>query len=144
MSEIRKQLQNAIGTTIQNEYLLFTSWLGCTLLTVEEGEIRAEFVVRPEMCNPSGLLHGGIHAAIMDDMVGMTVAAHGLKHLFVSINLSVDFLASAKAGDTVVAHAKLIRVGKTIVNAEATIHNKEGKLLSKATTNMANTGIVVG
>jgi uncharacterized protein (TIGR00369 family) len=119
----------------------FTQWLNGTLRVVEQGEMEAEFIVRKEMTNPAGMLHGGIHSAILDDIVGMTVALYGLEHLYVSVNLSVDFLAPAKVGEKVIARSKVTRAGKTIVNAVAELYNESGTLLSRATTNMANTGL---
>lgn len=119
----------------------FTQWLNGTLRRVEQGELEAEFTVRKEMTNPAGMLHGGIHAAILDDMVGMNVALYGLEHLYVSVNLSVDFLAPVRTGEKVIARSKIIRVGKTIVNAVAELYNESGALLSRATTNMVNTGL---
>jgi uncharacterized protein (TIGR00369 family) len=119
----------------------FTQWLGGKLLRVEQGETDMSFTVRKEMTNPAGMLHGGIHAAIMDDLVGMTVAVYGLDNLYVSVNLSVDFIAPARVGDTVIARAKVTRAGKTIVSATAEILNEKGHLLSRASTNMANTGL---
>lgn len=119
----------------------FTQWLNGKLLRVEPGEIEAEFVVRKEMTNPAGMLHGGIHAAILDDVVGMTVACCGLENLYVSVNLYIDFLAPAKVGETIIARSKVIRAGKTILNATAELYNQAGALLSRATTNMANTGL---
>ena len=119
----------------------FTQWLDGTLRRVDQGELEAEFVVRKEMTNPAGMLHGGIHSAILDDIVGMTVALYGLENLYVSVNLSVDFLAPARVGDKVIARSKVIRAGKTIVNAVAELYNEGGMLLSRATTNMANTGL---
>ncbi|MCS7019816.1 MAG: PaaI family thioesterase [Cytophagales bacterium] len=119
----------------------FTKWLNGSLLRVEKGEIEAEFIVRKEMTNPVGVLHGGIHAAILDDIVGMTVALHGLSNLYVSVNLSVDFLAPAQIGEKVIARSKVVRAGKTIVNAVAELYNESGTLLSRATTNMVNTGL---
>jgi uncharacterized protein (TIGR00369 family) len=119
----------------------FTKWLGGTVLKAELGQMEMSFRVRPEMTNPAGMLHGGIHSAILDDIVGMTVAAAGLANLYVSVNLSVDFMAPARVGDTVVAKAKLVRTGKTIVNAVGELYAEGGTLLSRATTNLANTGL---
>lgn len=119
----------------------FTQWLNGTLRRVEQGELEAEFTVRKEMTNPAGMLHGGIHSAILDDLIGMTVALYGLENLYVSVNLSVDFLAPAKVGEKVIARSKVIRAGKTIVNAIGELYNESGMLLSRATTNMANTGL---
>lgn len=141
MSKLLEMLQASIGHDLTNFAPPLTKWLGGTLLKAELGEFEISFVVRPEMTNPAGMLHGGIHAAILDDTIGMTVAALGLANLYVSINLSIDFLAAARTGDAVISKTKIIRAGKTIVNATAEIYNTQGQLLSRATSNLANTGM---
>ncbi len=118
-----------------------TQWLNGTLLKVEHGEIEMSFVVRHEMTNPAGMLHGGIHSAILDDTIGMTVAALGLPNFYVSVSLTIDFLEPARVGEVVIAKTKIMRAGKTIVNASAEIHNEKGLLLSRASSNLANTGM---
>jgi acyl-coenzyme A thioesterase PaaI-like protein len=38
----------------------FTKWLNGKILSVKRGEIELEFETRPEMANPTGILHGGM------------------------------------------------------------------------------------
>ncbi|TAH17397.1 MAG: PaaI family thioesterase [Cytophagales bacterium] len=142
MSKLLEILQASIGKQMNNFFAPpLTQWLAGTLLKAEHGEVEMSFVVRNEMTNPAGMLHGGIHAAILDDIIGMNVASLGLPNLYVSVNLSIDFLAPARVGEVVISKTKIIRAGKTIVNATAEIYNEKGILLSKATSNLANTGL---
>ncbi len=119
----------------------FSKWLNGTLRAVSADSLEMEFTVRPEMVNPAGLLHGGVHAAILDDLAGMTVAALGLANLYVTMNLAVDYLAPARQGETVRARTQVTRAGKTVVNVVAELYNQSGTLLSRATTNLVNTGL---
>ena len=41
-----------------------------------------EFVMRAEMTIPMGTLHGGVMAAIMDDMIGATIICLGRDHFY--------------------------------------------------------------
>ena len=50
----------------------FGRWLNGTLIAVEEGELTVEVIVREDMCNPGGILHGGVATGMMDDLIGMT------------------------------------------------------------------------
>ena len=118
----------------------FTKWLNGTLLKIEEGEAEMSFVVREEMTNALGILHGGIHSAILDEVIGMTISVMSLPTVYVSLNLNVDFLAPAKTGETITAKVKVVRAGKTIIHAIGELYNAQNQLLSKATTNLANTG----
>jgi uncharacterized protein (TIGR00369 family) len=141
MNPILEMFKNHIDKPMSDIAPPLTQWLNGKLLKAELGSFEMSFVVRKEMTNPAGLLHGGIHASILDDIIGLTVAALGLPNLYVSINLHIDFLNPAKIGETVIAKSTVVRSGKTIVNAVAEIYNEKGQLLSKATSNLANTGM---
>jgi acyl-coenzyme A thioesterase 13 len=120
-----------------------TTWLDGTLLKASAGSITAEFVVREDQCNHAQVMHGGIITTILDEIMGMTLITLKIEHLYVTINLHVDFLFGAKAGEKVIAISEVYRVGKKIANVEAKLFNAEGKLLAKSTSNLAATSITV-
>ncbi|MEY3645581.1 MAG: hypothetical protein RL127_289 [Bacteroidota bacterium] len=120
-----------------------TTWLDGTLLKASAGSITAEFLVREDQCNHAQVLHGGIISTILDEIMGMTLITLKIEHLYVTINLHVDFLFGAKAGEKVTAVSEVYRVGKKIANVEAKLYNAEGKLLAKSTSNLAATSIPV-
>ncbi len=116
-------------------------WLNGKLIAVEEDSLTVEFIVRKDMTNPARILHGGATAAMLDDVIGMTVFALGRETLFTTINLNIDYLAPAKEEDTIIVQAKVIRAGKTIVNMYCEARNQENTIIAKASSNMASTGI---
>ncbi len=120
-----------------------SSYLDGTLLKASAGSITAEFTVRTDQCNHANVLHGGIVTTILDEIMGMTLITVEIEHLYVTINLHVDFLFGAKAGEKVTAVSEVFRVGKKIANIEAKLYNEEGKLLAKSTSNLAATSIPV-
>ncbi len=120
-----------------------TTWLDGTLLKASAGSITAEFDVRPDQCNHAQIMHGGIITTILDEIMGMTLITLKIEHLYVTINLHVDFLFGAKAGEKVIAVSEVYRVGKKIANVEAKLYNEEGKLLAKGSSNLAATSIPV-
>jgi uncharacterized protein (TIGR00369 family) len=120
-----------------------TTWLDGTLIKASAGSITAEFTVREDQCNHAQVMHGGIITTILDEIMGMTLITVEIEHLFVTINLHVDFLFGAKAGEKVTAVSAVYRVGKKIANVEAKLYNAEGKLLAKSTSNLAATSIPV-
>jgi uncharacterized protein (TIGR00369 family) len=120
-----------------------TTWLDGTLIKASMGSITAEFMVREDQCNHAQVMHGGIIATILDEIMGMTLITVEIDHLYVTINLHVDFLYGAKAGEKVTAVSEVYRVGKKIANVEAKLFNAEGKLLAKGTSNLAATSIPV-
>lgn len=115
------------------------NWLNGKLLAAEEGTLTCEFTVRKEMTNPMGILHGGISALIMDEVIGATVHTLNRDTFYTSVNLSVDFLKSVPAGEKVTAKAELIRAGKTFINAECQVMNEEGTVIAKGMSNLVRT-----
>ena len=120
-----------------------STYLDGTLIKASAGSITAEFTVRADQCNHANVLHGGIVTTILDEIMGMTLITVEIEHLYVTINLHVDFLFGAKAGEKVTAVSEIYRVGKKIANIEAKLYNEEGKLLAKSTSNLAATSIPV-
>lgn len=113
----------------------FTRWLGGVLREVEEGALAMDFTVREEMTNPAGLLHGGVVCGILDDVIGFALTTLGLDRFHISINLTVDYLGSARAGDTVTARARVLTRGK-IVHARCELANGGGKPIAHGTSNL--------
>ncbi len=115
------------------------NWLKGVLTKVSEGDITVDYLVRPEMCNPVGTVHGGMLALMIDEVIGMTTFSLQNEFLYTTVNLSLDYLYNARSGDTIATRARVVRKGKNIINLEAEITDKSGKILVRATSNMART-----
>lgn len=116
-------------------------WLNGKLIAVDEGSVEVEFEVREEMTNPLKILHGGTAASMLDDVMGMTVYMLGRESFYTTVNLNVDYLSPARAGDTLFVKSKIIRAGKTVINIECAIYNTDHKIVAKCTSNMVVTGV---
>jgi uncharacterized protein (TIGR00369 family) len=114
-------------------------WLKITITDVREGAVTLQVVVRPDMCNPVGLLHGGIQCTIMDEAIGMAVASLGSTNFHVNTNFSVDFLGKARAGQTVLAKALVVRAGKNMTNVQCELVHPDGSLIARSTSNLFRT-----
>jgi uncharacterized protein (TIGR00369 family) len=99
--------------------------------------------VREDQCNHAGVLHGGIISTMLDELMGMTLITIEIDYLYVTINLHVDFLFGAKAGEIITVTSEVFRVGKKIANVEAKMYNAEGKILAKGSSNLASTSIPI-
>ncbi|WP_337043186.1 PaaI family thioesterase [Emticicia sp. 17c] len=118
-------------------------WLNGKLVSVEEGSVVVEFVVREEMTNPAKILHGGAAASMLDDVMGMTVYMLGRESFYTTVNLNVDYLLPAKLNDVLQVKSKIIRAGKTVINIECQILNADHKIVAKCTSNMVVTGVKI-
>lgn len=121
----------------------FGRWLNGTLIEVEEGSLTMEFIVRKDMCNPGGIMHGGVAIGMMDDIIGMTTFLMQNQAFYSTVNLNTDFLYSAKPNEKLIVKSKIVRMGKKIAHAEGEICNEAGQIIAKCTTNLVATSNVV-
>jgi acyl-coenzyme A thioesterase 13 len=135
-------LQANLGKEITNSPSPFMSWLKPRLLAAAEGSLTFQYTIRKEMTNPFGTLHGGVTAAMIDDAIGATLISYGEPNFYVSINLAVDYISSAREGDLVIAQTSVTKKGKQVVNAQCEIWNEDrSRLLAKGYTNLLKTEI---
>ena len=116
-------------------------WLNGTVRAADFGRLVAEYVIRDELTNPAGVLHGGAASAILDDLIGAMVFTLGREFAFTSVNLTVDFLHAARQGDTVTATAEVVRAGRNIIHCEGRIVAADGKVIAKCATNLIQTSV---
>jgi len=117
----------------------FSKWLNGKIIDVNHGEIEMEFKIRPEWANPTGLLHGGMQGALIDDTIGMTTATLGYEGFLISIDSQLNYLGKAKVGDIIRTKTKLIREGRNIVNIYCKIVDINGNLIATGNSNLLKT-----
>ena len=130
-----------IGKPLDQTPSLAGNHLAGTLLEIEPHFIKVKYIIRPEMCNPGKILHGGIASLMMDDVIGMGNFVAGSDHLMTSINLNVDFLSAAQIGEVLEVSAKLVRSGSNLNHWEAIIRKESGKIVAKASSNLIKTHV---
>jgi len=136
MNEIVEYLKTKIGTVVTDSPSAAGRWLAGKLLEVEAGKLKVEYTVRPEMTNPIMLLHGGMTALMIDDIIGATVFTLNSNIMYITVNLNIDYLSSAKEGDKVIAESGIVRKGRSVINAEAVLKSENGTIIARATSNL--------
>ncbi|GAB5472152.1 MAG: hypothetical protein Mars2KO_02510 [Maribacter sp.] len=137
MNKALTVLRSWIGKDSSASISPLMRWLNPTLLRVEEGELEFSYVIREEMTNPMGILHGGTTAAIIDDAVGAAVWSLGKPHMYTTVNLGVDYFASAKAGETIIAKTSITKNGNQIINTSCEIWNADkSRMIAKGHSNL--------
>ena len=132
-----EQLKQFIGKEFTASPSPFMRWLNPIVISAEEGHLEFQYTVRPEWLNPMGNLHGGVTAAIFDDVIGATMFSLNEKTFIVTINNSIDYFSTAKENDNIVAETKIIKRGKQFVNAECEIWNADkSRLIARGTSNL--------
>jgi acyl-coenzyme A thioesterase 13 len=120
----------------------FTKWINGKIVNAKYGQVEVEVEVRPEMANPTGLLHGGMQSAFMDDVLGITSATLGYEGFPISIDFHIDFLGKVKVGESVRVIAKVVREGKNIIHMNIKILDMNGKLISTGNSNLLKTSFI--
>lgn len=112
-------------------------WLNPIILSAEEGQLEFQYIIRQEWLNPVGNLHGGITAAIIDDIIGATMYSLNEGSFMTTINNVIDYFSAAKENDIIVAETKIIKRGKQFVNAQCEIWNADKtRLIARGTSNL--------
>lgn len=138
--DARARLEALVGRPFLDSPSPVGRWLQGTVRDVREGALTFEYTVREEMTNPFGVLHGGMIAAMMDDLIGTTLFSMGQTRFFASINLSIDFLSTARNGDVVTARTRVVRKGRSVLNLECTLHSAGGDLIARGVSNLLYAG----
>lgn len=143
MNKNLEYLQNCVGKSTNEEGLGAVSrWIDGTLIFAEEGHLKLTFKVHYTWLNPAKTFHGGMAATLIDDVMGMTVYSLGNEVFYSTVNLTLDFLSFALAGDEITVEAKVVRKGISVINIEGFIYKRK-KLLVKASSNLVNSGMKV-
>ena len=133
--------QSFTGKVITESPSHFINWLAPTLISAERGALCCSYVIRKEMTNPYGILHGGITAGIIDDLIGATVFTLGLKDQYTTVNNNIDYFAPATEGELITAKTAIIKQGRTIINLQCEIFLPlKNRLIAKGYSNMLNVG----
>lgn len=131
------QLKTFIGKEFTASPSPFMRWLNPIVLSAEEGNIEFKYTVRPEWLNPMGNMHGGVTAAIMDDIIGATMFSLNEKNFIVTVNNAIDYFSTAKENDDIVAVSSIIKNGKQFVNAQCEIWNADRtRMIARGTSNL--------
>lgn len=133
-----------IKSFIRNEFTAspspFMHWLKPIVVSAEQGALEFEYTIRAEWLNPAGNLHGGVTAAIIDDIIGATVFSLNEPDFYTTINLVVDYFSSAKADEKIIASTYIIKKGRQFLNLQCEIWNSDkSRMLAKGTSNLFKT-----
>ena len=103
----------------------------------EEGRVVMSIKLDDRHMNPGGMLHGGILTTLMDEATGHAiVTVRGLEVMaeapHVTVDMNVSFLSSARQGDELECEARTVRVGRSVVFAEAEVRRRgSGDVVAK-------------
>ncbi len=143
VTKVLEAIQGMIGMEIDDSRSPAGNWLKPRLEAAERGKVSLSVLIRKEMCNPYGNIHGGMMSLVVDECLGWAIVSLEAAAHYTSVSLNLDFLYAAAEGERITAVAEIVRQGKKIINAEVHVFNEKGILLSKATSNLVVTGMPI-
>ncbi|QQK78331.1 PaaI family thioesterase [Salicibibacter cibarius] len=97
----------------------------------EDGGVTVVLDIDEKHMNRNGILHGGVHATMLDNILGAALARHtGMPSTTISLN--VNYLAPVKKG-RLTASATILQLGYKSATVEGVIMDTEGTAIAKGT-----------
>ena len=110
--------------------LSFAKLIGMRLVDLKPDEAVISIEMRDDLRQPSGVLHGGVTATLIDTAMAFAVRTRlAVDDATATIDLTIHYLRPHLTG-TFTCTAKVVRAGKRIFTVSADVHNGEGKLIA--------------
>jgi len=130
-------LQPAGITTEQRQYakdaldrLPLAKLFGMELVDIDLDKAAISVVMRDDLRQPSGVLHGGVTASLIDTAMAFAVRTRlPINEATATIDLTIHYLRPHTTG-TCTCTAVVVRAGKRIFTVSADVVNEEGKLIA--------------
>ncbi|MBV8490989.1 MAG: PaaI family thioesterase [Candidatus Eremiobacteraeota bacterium] len=112
---------------------------GMRLEEVESGRIVFTMSAQPWMSNPTGVVHGGMPATLLDTVLTLAVVSTMPPgKLCQTVHLTVHYVRPIfPNGERIRAEGLAVHVGTTMATSEARAFNHLGKLVAHATATLA-------
>lgn len=124
-SEARRQF-----ATDKLNNLPFAKLMGMRLVDIRPNEAVIEIEMRDDLRQPSGVLHGGVTATLIDTAMAFAVRTYLTDtEPTATIDLTVHYLRPHVEGKAICT-ARVVRPGKRIFTVSAEVHNEVGKLIA--------------
>ena len=99
------------------------------------GWVSGTFTPTALACNPHGAVQAGVHSVILDAAMNFAINAAlvGRDRTEATIEMTTELMRPALRDTRYVVRGDVVRLGRQIAYAEATISSDEGKLVSRST-----------
>ena len=109
LNDNNKLAGSVVSHMMENDY--FSQWMGVEVLEVKEGYSKIRMVIRKEMVNGFGIVHGGLPFSLADS--AFAFACNNRNNLSVALDVTITFTKAVNVGDTLTAEAKEIHNGRS-------------------------------
>ena len=107
---------------------LFSKWLGIEIIEIKEGYSKIKMIIRNEMVNGFGIVHGGVTFSMADS--AFAFACNNRNNLSVALDTSINFTKPVQVDDILIAETKEIHNGKSTGLYQITITNQHNHIVA--------------
>lgn len=114
---------SVVGHMMENDF--FSQWMQVSVLEIKEGYSRIQMVIRKEMVNGFGIVHGGIPFSLADS--AFAFACNNRNNLSVALDVTISFMKAVHVGDILTAEAKEMHNGRSTGVYLITVTNQKNE-----------------
>ncbi|MCZ8518612.1 MULTISPECIES: PaaI family thioesterase [Paenibacillus] len=94
--------------------------------------VAAALKIGPHHLNMIGILHGGVHATLLDSIMGLMAMAVRPQEAVVTTNLNLHYLTSVREGSVTVS-AEVVHQSRKLITTQGYVHSGDGTLCAFGT-----------
>ena len=118
----------------QSAGMPFADLLGIRVIEATPDRVRAELVVREDLCTRPAVLHGGAVMAFADSLGAMATVANLPEGAWTTtIESKTNFLAAAPVGETVTGECTPLHRGRTTMVWQTKLTRSDGRVVAYVT-----------
>ncbi|WMT38906.1 PaaI family thioesterase [Paenibacillus sp. D2_2] len=110
----------------------FWEYLGAQVETVDDRQVVVSLEIKPHHHNLIGIVHGGVHATLLDSAMGLLAMMNRPNCNVVTTNLNMNYVAKSSSGKMIVT-AELIHTSRKMITAHAFARMDNGDLCAFGT-----------
>ena len=116
----------------------FAEYLGLHLESASGDEVVATWSARPELHQPYGMVHGGVHASVVETLASVGAAVWmGERGKVVGVNNSTDFYRAVREG-TLTSTATPVHRGRSQQVWVVETVDEDGRMVSRGQVRLQN------
>ena len=110
----------------------FWGFMGCRLEHLSQKKVTISLKAEAHHLNMLGILHGGVHATLLDNAMGLAAMIARPNERVVTTNLNIHYVAPGRKGK-ILAHAEIVHMTRRIITVQGRVESEEGNLLAFGT-----------
>src|SRR5690349_1677556 len=113
----------------------FAGVLGLEIVSATKERIEARMLVRPDLCNPVGSLHGGAAMSLADTLgaIGASMNLPEGANGTTTLESKTNFIGPAKTGESILAVCTPVHIGRRTSIWQTKITTEAGKTVALVT-----------